>query len=189
MCPRYWLEFFLDKGTEVFILWSFPKGSCIALFTYILTCGVMGYAQKAWSPVDMRSWTPLRPGIGNLHLHQTAGIPSCVLDNWILSKLLPNIPSYSGVVILLLLGNCGEEASQKTRSLGHCLSVWKLEHLLWGLWGVTLRGSRGPGDMREGLLSHVGGDYHHWVSLGFKNSTQLETRLSVHSPLPHTHLF
>ena len=33
----------------------------------------------------------------------------------------PNSLSYSGLVILLLLGNCGEESSQKARSLGHCL--------------------------------------------------------------------
>ena len=53
---------------------------------------------------------------------------------------------------------------------------------------VILTGSRGSGDMRECLLSHVGGDYHLQISLGFKTSAQLETRLSVHSPLPHISL-
>ena len=50
---------------------------------------------------------------------------------------------------------------------------------------VTLTGARGPGDMRECLPSHVGGNYHLQISLGFKTSARLETRLSVHSPLPH----
>ena len=38
--------------------------------------------------------------------------------------------------------------------------------------------------MREHQPSHVGENYHHWVLLGFTTSTRLETRLSVHSPLP-----
>jgi hypothetical protein len=50
---------------------------------------------------------------------------------------------------------------------------------------VTSTGARGPGDMREYLLSHVGGNYHHRGS----TSAQLETRLSVHSPLPHMTLY
>jgi hypothetical protein len=49
---------------------------------------------------------------------------------------------------------------------------------------VTLTGARVPGDMRERLLSHVGGNYHHLVP-GFHTSAQLETRLSVNSLLPH----
>jgi hypothetical protein len=36
------------------------------------------------------------------------------------SEMGPNSPSYSGIVILLLLGNW-EESSLKVRSLGHCL--------------------------------------------------------------------
>jgi hypothetical protein len=52
---------------------------------------------------------------------------------------------------------------------------------------VTLTGARGPGNMRERLLSHVGENYHHWVLPGSMTSTPLETSLSVHSPLPHTH--
>ena len=36
------------------------------------------------------------------------------------SKVGPSSPSYSGLVILLLLGNW-EESSLKVRSLGHCL--------------------------------------------------------------------
>ena len=38
--------------------------------------------------------------------------------------------------------------------------------------------------MRKHLLSHVGGNYHHQVLPGFTTSTQLETSLPVHSPLP-----
>ena len=49
---------------------------------------------------------------------------------------------------------------------------------------VTSTGARGPGDMRELLPFHVGGNYHHWVLPGLKTSAQLETRLSVHSPSP-----
>jgi hypothetical protein len=49
---------------------------------------------------------------------------------------------------------------------------------------VTLTEARSPGDMRERLPSHVGGNYHHGVP-GFYLSTRLETRLSVHSPMPH----
>jgi hypothetical protein len=54
---------------------------------------------------------------------------------------------------------------------------------------VTLTGARGPGDMRERLSSHVGENYHHQVSPGFKTSARLETTLSVQSPLPHTTLY
>jgi hypothetical protein len=50
---------------------------------------------------------------------------------------------------------------------------------------VTSTGARGPGDMVECLLSHVGRNYHHQVLPGFKISARLETGLSVHSPLPH----
>jgi hypothetical protein len=50
---------------------------------------------------------------------------------------------------------------------------------------VTSIGARVPGDMRECLSSRVGEYYHHWVLPGFKTSARLETRLSVHSPLPH----
>jgi hypothetical protein len=39
---------------------------------------------------------------------------------------------------------------------------------------VTLTGARGPGDMVEHLPSHVGGSYH-----------PSDSRLSVHSPVPH----
>ena len=49
---------------------------------------------------------------------------------------------------------------------------------------VTLTGSGGPGDMIEHLPSHVGGNFHHQGS----TSAQLETRLSVHVPLPHSNL-
>jgi hypothetical protein len=41
---------------------------------------------------------------------------------------------------------------------------------------VTSTGSRGPGDMREHLLSHVGGNYHPWVSPRF--TPQLDWRPS-----------
>jgi hypothetical protein len=50
---------------------------------------------------------------------------------------------------------------------------------------VISTGARDPGDMRERLPSHVGKNYHHRVSLGFKTSTRPETTLSVHGPLPH----
>jgi hypothetical protein len=59
--------------------------------------------------------------------------------------------------------------------------------LLWGAMGaVTSTGAGGPGDMVERLQSHVGEITTHWVPLGFKTSAQLETRLSMHSPLPHS---
>jgi hypothetical protein len=50
---------------------------------------------------------------------------------------------------------------------------------------VSSTGARGPGDMRECLLSHVGKNYQHQVSPAFHTSAQLETKLSVHSLLPH----
>lgn len=50
---------------------------------------------------------------------------------------------------------------------------------------VTSTGDRGPGDMKERLLSNVGRNYHYQVLPGFKTLAQLETRRSVHSPLPH----
>jgi hypothetical protein len=88
-----------------------------------------------------------------------------------------------GCVILLLLGNW-EESSLKVRSLGHCLLATASPVEAVGSEGtvrsVTSKGARGPGDMRECLSSHVGGNEHYWVSLGFTNSAQLETRLSVH---------
>ena len=49
---------------------------------------------------------------------------------------------------------------------------------------VTSTRARAPGDRRECLLSHVGGNYHPSGSTGVQISTRLETRLSVHSPLP-----
>jgi hypothetical protein len=51
---------------------------------------------------------------------------------------------------------------------------------------VTLTGARSTGDMRECLPSHVGGNYYPSGSTGVQTSTWLETRLSVHSPLPHS---
>jgi hypothetical protein len=50
---------------------------------------------------------------------------------------------------------------------------------------VTSTGARGPGDMIEHLLSHVGGNHHPLGPSGFKSYAQLENRLSVCSPLPH----
>ena len=38
----------------------------------------------------------------------------------------------------------------------------------------------------EHLRSHVGGNYHPLGPPGFKTYARLETRLSVHSPLPHS---
>jgi hypothetical protein len=57
------------------------------------------------------------------------------------------------------------------RSLARRPEAWDIVYvtarhtlLLWGLWGsVTLTGARGPEDMREHLLSHVGENYHHQV--------------------------
>ena len=102
----------------------------------------------------------------------------------------PSSPSYSGIVILLLLGNCGEESSLKARSLGlslhDCQPRASPVDAVGAVEVVTLTGARGPGDMREHLLSHVGGNYHHWVSPGFTTSARLEIRLSVHSPILHT---
>jgi hypothetical protein len=61
-------------------------------------------------------------------------------------------------------------------------------HLLQGAVGaVTSTGARGPGDMMEHLLSHVGGNHHPSGLLGFKTYAQLETRLSVHNTLPHSY--
>jgi hypothetical protein len=66
--------------------------------------------------------------------------------------------------------------------------------LLWGdtegaVGAVTSTGARGPGDMREHLLSNVAENNHHWVLPGFTTSAGLETRSSVHNPLPHKSLF
>jgi hypothetical protein len=47
--------------------------------TFIVSCVAIGYVQTAWSPVKVRSWTPVRPDGGNIHLHGTEGIPSCLL--------------------------------------------------------------------------------------------------------------
>jgi hypothetical protein len=52
---------------------------------------------------------------------------------------------------------------------------------------VTSTGARGLGDMRELLPFHVGENYHHRVSPRFMASARLETRPSVHIPLPHIH--
>jgi hypothetical protein len=59
---------------------------------HVNSCGAMDYAQTAWSPVQLRGETPVGPGRGNFHLHGTEGIPSCLLDPWILSKLPPPQP-------------------------------------------------------------------------------------------------
>jgi hypothetical protein len=86
---------------------------------------------------------------------------------------------------MLLLGNW-EKSSLKVRSLEYCLHDCKPHTSPVGVVGViTLTGARGPGDMKECLPSHVGGNYHPSGSMGFKTSAQLETRLSIHSPLPH----
>jgi hypothetical protein len=54
----------------------------------------MGYAQTALFPVELISWNPVRPSDDNLHLPGTEGLPSCLLDPWILSKLpLPTAPT------------------------------------------------------------------------------------------------
>ena len=52
---------------------------------------------------------------------------------------------------------------------------------------VTSTGARGSGDMIECLPSHVGGNYHPPGPTGVQDF-RLETRLSVHSPLPHIRL-
>jgi hypothetical protein len=78
---------------------------------------------------------------------------------------------------LLLLGNCGEESHQKARSLGKCP--------VGAVGAVTLTGTRDPRDMIERLLSHVDGNYYPPGLTRFPTSASLETRLSVHSPLPH----
>ena len=50
---------------------------------------------------------------------------------------------------------------------------------------VTSTGVGGPGDTRERLPSHVGGNYHPSGSTG----VQTPTSLSVHNPLPHTEVY
>ena len=54
---------------------------------------------------------------------------------------------------------------------------------------VTSTGARGPGDMIECLLSHVGGNHHPPGPPGVKTYVRLESRLSVHSSLPHRFSF
>jgi hypothetical protein len=55
---------------------------------------------------------------------------------------------------------------------------------LVGLRGaVTSTGAKGPGDMRELLPSHVGELSP--PGPGVQTSARLETRLSLHSPMPH----
>ena len=49
---------------------------------------------------------------------------------------------------------------------------------------VTSTGARGPGDMREHLLSHVG-ELSPPGSTRVQTSTGLETRPAVYSPLSH----
>ena len=56
-------------------------------------CGAMGYAQTVWSPVELTSWNPSEPSGDNFHLLGTEGVPSCLLDPWLLSKLPPSQPS------------------------------------------------------------------------------------------------
>jgi hypothetical protein len=61
-------------------------------------------------------------------------------------------------------------------------------HLSCGAVGaVILTGARGPEDMIEHLPFHVGGNHHSLDSPGFMTYGQLETRLYVCSPLPHSH--
>jgi hypothetical protein len=73
---------------------------------------------------------------------------------------------------LLLLGNCGEESSLKARSLGlslhDCQPRASPVDAVGAVEVVTLTGARGPGDMREHLLSHVGENDHHQVLPWFK---------------------
>jgi hypothetical protein len=51
------------------------------------------------------------------------------------SKEGPNSPSYSGLAILLLLGNCVEESSQKAKAWDIVYMTASHESLLWELWG------------------------------------------------------
>jgi hypothetical protein len=53
----------------------------------LLICGAMGYTQT----VELRCGTPV-PGGGNFHLHRTEGVPSCLLEPWLLLKLPPPQP-------------------------------------------------------------------------------------------------
>ena len=53
-----------------------------------------------------------------------------------------------------------------------------------GVGAVTSKGARGPGDMREHLLSHVG-ELSPPGSTGVQTSARLETKLYVYRPLPH----
>ena len=71
----------VEKGVRNFLCIEFS----LTVFVNLL-CGVIGYAQTAWSPVKVRSWTPWDP-MGDLHGKE--GIPPCLLDPWLLSRLLP----------------------------------------------------------------------------------------------------
>jgi hypothetical protein len=57
----------------------------------------VGCSQTAWSPVECRSWTPGDPIGGDFHLHGTEGVWSCLLDPWLLLKLLPPQPHKRGM--------------------------------------------------------------------------------------------
>jgi hypothetical protein len=61
--------------------------------------------------------------------------------------------------ILLLLCNW-EESSLKVRRLGHWLCDYYPHFPVGAVAVVTSRGTMGPGDMVEHLLTHVGGNYH-----------------------------
>ena len=49
--------------------------------------GAMGYSQTGWSPVKLRCGTPGPSGDNSPTWD--VGVPSCLLDSWLLSKLLP----------------------------------------------------------------------------------------------------
>jgi hypothetical protein len=65
---------------------------CSLYLLDVVSCGAMGYAQTGWSPVELRSWTRVGQGGYNFHLYGMEDIPSCLLDPWLLSKLLPPQP-------------------------------------------------------------------------------------------------
>jgi hypothetical protein len=53
----------------------------------------MGYVPSLCSSFpELRGGTLLKPSGGNSHLHGMEGVPSCLLDPWLLLKLLPPRP-------------------------------------------------------------------------------------------------
>ena len=59
-------------------------------FEHLYLCGALGYTQAVWSQLSwgVEPWDP----VVIIHLHGMEGVLSCLLEPWLLSKLLPPQP-------------------------------------------------------------------------------------------------